>query len=199
MRRRLLEVLSVVAVTVGLITYLQSSVQGQAPAANAKAAAAGSSKAMPRTAWGHPDLQGIWLDEFETPLERPTQYANKELFTDAERAKRDRALLPILSDEQQEVREHRPQRHHECGADVTEVQRGHPRQRQAQHEAAEAPGRPARPLEAAAAIGAAPPALGLPLLVHAPPSCNPSIAACCAISLPPQYAAMQTCRCRRSS
>jgi len=91
MRRRLLEVLSVVAVTLGLVTYLQGSVQGQSPAANAKTAAAGSSKMMPKTAWGHPDLQGIWLDEFETPLERSAQHANKEFFTDAERAAQDEA------------------------------------------------------------------------------------------------------------
>ena len=91
MRRRLLEVLSVAAVTLGLVTYLQGSVQGQSPAANAKTAAAGSSKMMSKTAWGHPDLQGIWLDEFETPLERSAQHANKEFFTDAERAAQDEA------------------------------------------------------------------------------------------------------------
>ena len=59
MRRRLLEVMSVGAVTLGLVTYLQHSVQGQTPAANAKAAAAAGSRTMPKTAWGHPDLQGL--------------------------------------------------------------------------------------------------------------------------------------------
>src|SRR5262249_4746070 len=37
-----------------------------------------------RTAWGEPDLQGIWTDEFATPLQRPTWVGNRETFTDAE-------------------------------------------------------------------------------------------------------------------
>jgi len=49
-----------------------------------------------RTAWGHPDLQGIWTDPYQTPLQRPPQFANKEFFTDEERAKLDeqRAGIP---------------------------------------------------------------------------------------------------------
>ena len=26
------------------------------------------------TPWGEPDLQGIWTDEHDTPLQRPTKY-----------------------------------------------------------------------------------------------------------------------------
>ena len=63
------------------------SLSGQAPAGGS-AAATGPA---PKTAWGHPDLQGIWLDEFDTPLERPARYANKEFFTDEERAAQDDA------------------------------------------------------------------------------------------------------------
>jgi hypothetical protein len=36
-------------------------------------------------------LQGIWLDEFETPFERSAANANREFLTDAERAKQDAA------------------------------------------------------------------------------------------------------------
>jgi hypothetical protein len=32
-----------------------------------------------KTAWGEPDLQGIWTDAVETPLQRPAKYANQEL------------------------------------------------------------------------------------------------------------------------
>jgi hypothetical protein len=39
-----------------------------------------------KTAWGEPDLQGIWTDEFQTPLQRPAKFAGKEFFTDQERA-----------------------------------------------------------------------------------------------------------------
>ena len=49
-----------------------------------------------RTAWGEPDLQGIWTDEFETPLQRPAKYANQEFFTEAQRAELDQARSRIL-------------------------------------------------------------------------------------------------------
>src|SRR5579864_4436476 len=39
---------------------------------------------MPRTADGHPDLQGIWNNSTRTPLERPTEFAGKPTVTDAE-------------------------------------------------------------------------------------------------------------------
>ncbi len=39
-----------------------------------------------RTAWGEPDLQGIWGLETDTPLERPQQYAGRDTLTDDERA-----------------------------------------------------------------------------------------------------------------
>ncbi len=42
-----------------------------------------------RTPWGEADLQGIWTDATETPLERPAQFAGKEFFTDEERAELD--------------------------------------------------------------------------------------------------------------
>ena len=39
-----------------------------------------------KTSWGEPDLQGIWTDEFQSPLQRPAKYAGREFFTDEERA-----------------------------------------------------------------------------------------------------------------
>jgi len=50
-----------------------------------------------KTAWGEPDLQGIWTDEFETPLQRPPKYANQEFFTEAQRAELDQVRSAILS------------------------------------------------------------------------------------------------------
>jgi hypothetical protein len=46
--------------------------------------------AAPRTPWGDPDLQGIWTDETDTPLQRSPKYANQEFFTEAQRAELDR-------------------------------------------------------------------------------------------------------------
>src|SRR5467141_3988754 len=44
-----------------------------------------SAQVAPKTPWGEPDLQGIWTDEFDTPLQRPAKYANQEFFTQAQR------------------------------------------------------------------------------------------------------------------
>ena len=41
------------------------------------------------TPWGEPDLQGIWTEETDTPLQRPAKYADQELFTAAQRAELD--------------------------------------------------------------------------------------------------------------
>jgi len=93
MRRRIFEACGFAVVMTALAVLLQGAASGQAPAAGGAAgtASAGNAKAgpAPRTPWGHPDLQGIWLDEFDTPFERPAQYADKEFFTEEERTARD--------------------------------------------------------------------------------------------------------------
>ena len=98
MRRRLLEALAVASVMIALIVFLRLSVAGQAVAGQAavpQSTAQSTAKtpappaAIPKTAWGHPSLEGIWLDEFDTPLERPAKYATREFFTDEERAAQD--------------------------------------------------------------------------------------------------------------
>jgi hypothetical protein len=60
--------------------------QNQAPTASVKAPAATS---VVKTPWGEPDLQGIWTDETDTPLQRPAKYASQEFFTAAQRAELD--------------------------------------------------------------------------------------------------------------
>jgi hypothetical protein len=50
-----------------------------------------------KTAWGEPDLQGIWTDEFETALQRPVKYANQEFFTEAQRTELDQVRSGILN------------------------------------------------------------------------------------------------------
>ena len=59
----------------------------QAPAAANKAPA---EVAALKTPWGEPDLQGIWTVETDTPFQRSPKYANREFFTEAERAEFDR-------------------------------------------------------------------------------------------------------------
>ena len=47
---------------------------------------AGRTSAPPRTADGHPDLQGIWNNATVTPLERPKELAGKQFLTEKEAA-----------------------------------------------------------------------------------------------------------------
>jgi hypothetical protein len=46
--------------------------------------------AMPRTPWGDPDLQGTWSSEAElsVPFERPREFGDRQILTDAEFAQR---------------------------------------------------------------------------------------------------------------
>jgi hypothetical protein len=46
---------------------------------------------VPRTPWGHPDLQGNWTNTTTTPLERPGDFAGKTSLTVEERAALDAA------------------------------------------------------------------------------------------------------------
>jgi hypothetical protein len=50
-----------------------------------------------KTPWGEPDMQGIWTDEFDTPLQRSAKYANQEFFTEAQRAELDQVRSGILN------------------------------------------------------------------------------------------------------
>ena len=55
---------------------------------NAQTVASKSAQsAVPRTAGGHPDLEGIWTNATLTPLERPAAFSGKLTVADAEAAK----------------------------------------------------------------------------------------------------------------
>ena len=71
------------------------------PRASAQAAAASDATATRtsalKTPWGEPDLQGIWTDETDIPLQRPAKYANQEFFTEAQQEELDRERSALLS------------------------------------------------------------------------------------------------------
>jgi hypothetical protein len=51
---------------------------------------------VPRTPWGEPDLQGIWTNEFDTPLQRAARFGTREFFTEEEREALDEERLQLL-------------------------------------------------------------------------------------------------------
>ena len=85
MGKRLLEVLAVVGMVLAVIVLLK--------VAPARSASTGQGL---KTVWGDPALQGIWADDYQTPLQRSAKYANKAEFTDQERAELDRQRAAIL-------------------------------------------------------------------------------------------------------
>ena len=81
MRRRLLESFGVATLMASVMVLLQLTtvpVVGQSPSA---------------TAWGHPNLEGIWLDVYDTPFERAAELGDREFATPEERAARDQARM----------------------------------------------------------------------------------------------------------
>jgi hypothetical protein len=66
--------------------------------ASAQAPAASVTPPAPalKTPWGEPDLQGIWTDETDTPLQRSPRYGSQEFFTAAQRAELDRERSALL-------------------------------------------------------------------------------------------------------
>lgn len=99
MSKRLIQVIGAVAVIVAVALLLKITrvpVLGLSGDPDTTSAPGSGLK----TAWGDPDLQGIWTDIYQTPLQRPAKYANKEFFTEEERAALDeaRALAPRQND-----------------------------------------------------------------------------------------------------
>ena len=91
MRERFPITAAVAAVAVGAAVV--------APVIRASAETAGPPPAALTTAWGEADLQGIWTDEFDTPLQRPPRFAGQEFFTPAQREAIDRERTALYSDE----------------------------------------------------------------------------------------------------
>jgi hypothetical protein len=81
----------------GTIALSIAPALAQAPAVSVTAPApAAALKTVLKTPWGEPDLQGIWTEETDTPLQRSPKYANQELFTEAQRAELDKARSALL-------------------------------------------------------------------------------------------------------
>ena len=90
MRRRLAELTAAAAVLAAVIVLLNLT-----PAAGQDAEAPAAAPAEP-TAWGEPNLQGLWTTRYDTPLQRPARFADQEFFSDEERAALDEQRTAIL-------------------------------------------------------------------------------------------------------
>jgi len=88
MKRRFLEFIGVVAV-ISVIMAVIVLLHASSPST--------------KTPWGEPDLQGIWTDIYQTPLQRSAKYVEKEFFTDAERAALDKQRSEIELRPRQQV------------------------------------------------------------------------------------------------
>src|SRR2546427_9228750 len=84
---------AIAAAASAAISVSVTPTSAQAPAVSGAAVKAPALK----TAWGEPDLQGIWTDEVETPLQRPAKYASQEFFTEAQRAELDHVRTGIVT------------------------------------------------------------------------------------------------------
>ena len=96
MRDRLLKSTGTLALTVSVLLLLKptgTTAQNQGQIASAKA---GGPATELKTPWGEPDLQGIWTEEFDTPLQRSPKYANQEFFTENVRQELDGARAALL-------------------------------------------------------------------------------------------------------
>ena len=78
---------SIQVLTLALVAGSLVSAQAQAPA-KAK------NWTAPKTAWGHPDLQGVWTsdDLHDVPMERPAQFGTRRFLTEDEYKKRAETL-----------------------------------------------------------------------------------------------------------
>ncbi len=97
MSHRRLAPMSALGAVIAVVSLAPVSIAGQTPTAPkgtdpkstaAKNAVAPKTKTRipPRTAWGDPDLQGVWSFATLTPLQRPAQLGEKEFLTETEAA-----------------------------------------------------------------------------------------------------------------
>jgi hypothetical protein len=75
---------SVIVIAVGLLAPVRVAGQTRAAEATETKPATANTWTPPRTPYGQPDLQGVWLSNSATPLERPKALEGRQFLTDEE-------------------------------------------------------------------------------------------------------------------
>ena len=96
MNRRFGVPISASAIVIAFTLLAAVPVQGQAPPASGKTTAA--AKAVLKTPWGDPNLQGLWTGSTMTPLERRPELAGREFLTKEEIAAAEKQALDGRAD-----------------------------------------------------------------------------------------------------
>jgi hypothetical protein len=102
-RHRFLASLNVIATASALAWFVSAAVTGQVQGPATKAWAASNGTPL-RTAWGQPDLQGIWTtdNEIDVPVERPPEFGDRAFLTDKEVAERTQEIERRARDDKDE-------------------------------------------------------------------------------------------------
>src|SRR5262245_14135971 len=78
------------------VSFTRASAQSPGASATAISPTLTLTTPVLKTPWGEPDLQGIWTQESDIPLQRLPKYAGQEYFTEAQRAELDRERTAML-------------------------------------------------------------------------------------------------------
>jgi len=91
------------AIVFTVVSVMQIRAGGQQSAAAPTPAGRSIGWVAPRTADGHPSLEGVWENNSATPLERPSQFAGKPRLSDAELAALEQRARTLLGPEAEAV------------------------------------------------------------------------------------------------